>query len=325
MPFTERFGTSRPLAVWSALFVLYVIWGSTYLAIRFAVETLPPFLMASVRFLISGGILHLWCRARRDPAPTNRQWRSAAIVGIFLLVGGNGGVVWAEQRIASSVASLLVGALPLWMVLIDALRPGGRWPGWRATVGVAAGFAGVVVLVRPGASMGDGTTVDLAGAIAVLIGALFWSIGSLYSRTAPLPSSPVLATSMEMLAGGTGLLILGTLSGEWRGLDLAMASPRSLWGLLYLIVFGSVVAFTAYTWLLRVAPTPLVATYAYVNPLVAIVLGHFLAGESLAPRVVVAAMAIIGSVALITSSRSTVRLPDSSTTELVVVEESQAS
>jgi drug/metabolite transporter (DMT)-like permease len=294
----------RSFAIWVALFVLYVVWGSTYLAIRFAVEGLPPFLMAGARFLLAGTVLYTWRRARGDAVPVGREWRSAAVVGLLLLVGGNGGVSWAEQRIPSGVASLLVGTLPLWMVLLDVLRPGGRRPGWRAVVGVLAGFVGVVVLIGPAESTAGAEMIDQAGVAAVLLGALLWSVGSLYSRDAPLPSSPLMATSAEMLTGGAGLFVVGTLSGEWGRLNLEAVPARSWWGLIYLIIFGSLVAFTAYTWLLRVAPTPLVSTYAYVNPLVAVFLGHFLAGESLTLRVLIAAVAIVGSVALITSVQS---------------------
>ena len=286
------------------MLVLYVVWGSTYVAIRFAVESLPPFLMASTRFLLAGTILYTWRRARGDAAPAGIEWRSAAIIGSLLLVGGNGGVSWAEQRIPSGVASLLVGAVPLWMALLDAVRPGAQRPDWRVIVGVLVGFAGVVVLIRPAESPAGAENVDMAGVVAVLLGTLLWSVGSLYGRHAPLPQSPLLATGMQMLAGGVGLLVLGTLSGEWGRLNLEAVSARSLWGLLYLIIFGALVAFSAYTWLLRVAPTPLVSTHAYVNPLVAVFLGHFLAGESLTLRILIAATVIVGSVVLITSTRT---------------------
>ena len=291
------------MAIWVALIAVYIVWGSTYLAIRFAVESLPPFSMAGVRFVFAGAALYAWRRARGDAAPPGREWRAAAIVGVLLLVGGNGGVVWAEQRVASSVVALLAATVPLWMVLIDMVRPGGRRPGWLAVVGVTLGFAGVAVLIRPTSSVGHAEKVDLAGAAAVMVGMFLWSIGSLYGRSAPLPSSPLLATGMEMLAGGAGLLLLGGLTGEWGRLNPAAFSARSLWAWAYLIVCGSWVGFTAYTWLLRVAPTPLVSTYAYVNPLVAILLGHLLAGESLTARVLTAAAVIVGSVALITAIR----------------------
>jgi drug/metabolite transporter (DMT)-like permease len=279
------------------LFAVYLIWGSTYLAIRFAIETLPPFLMGGIRFVIAGAVLYAFRRVRGDPAPSGREWRSAAVVGLLLLTGAHGGVVWAEQRLASSMASLLISTVPLWIVVIEALRPGGRPPRWQTVLGVLVGFAGVVILIGPDRA----NNVDTIGALVVVLGASLWALGSLYGRGATLPSSPLLGTSMEMLIGGGALVLLGTLTGEWGRLDLGAASPRSLGALAYLIFVGSLVAFSAYTWLLRVAPTPLVSTYAYVNPMVAMVLGHFLAGEEISARGLVAAAMVVGSVALITS------------------------
>jgi drug/metabolite transporter (DMT)-like permease len=299
------------------LFAVYLIWGSTYLAIRFAIETLPPFLMGGTRFVIAGTVLYAFRRARGDPAPSGREWRSAAVVGLLLLTGAHGGVVWAEQRLASSMASLLISTVPLWMVVIDALRPGGRRPGWQTVLGVLVGFAGVVILIGP-AQAGN---VDTVGAIVVVLGASLWALGSLYGRGATLPASPLLGTSMEMLIGGGALVLLGTLTGEWGRLDLGGASALSLAGLAYLIVFGSLVAFSAYTWLLRVAPTPLVSTYAYVNPIVAMVLGHFLAGEELSARGLVAAAMVVGSVALITSLQPAASRSKPAHRELVRAEE----
>lgn len=291
-------GTSS-LSIWTALIAVYIVWGSTYLAIRFAVESLPPFLMASARFVFAGAILYAWRRASGDAAPSKVEWRSAAIVGLLLLAGGNGGVVWAEQRVVSGVAALLVGTTPLWMVLIDALRPGGQWPGWRAIAGVLMGFGGIAILVGPSEFAGNGSKIDLIGIAALIVAAFLWSMGSIYSRAAKLPSSPLLGTGMEMLMGGAGLLVLGTLTGEWGHLHLAAVSARSLLGVAYLIVFGSWVGFTAYTWLLRVAPTPLVSTYAYVNPVVALVLGFLLANERLSSNVLIAAAVILGAVVMV--------------------------
>jgi drug/metabolite transporter (DMT)-like permease len=286
------------LAIWAAMISVYIAWGSTYLAIRFAVQTMPPFLMAGTRFLIAGVILYVWRRERGDPAPSKREWRSAAIIGTLLLVGGNGGVVWAEQRVVSGVAALLVGSAPLWMILVDSLRPGGKRPGWAAIAGVLIGFGGIALLVGPGEITGGAQRVDSVGAMILILAALSWSIGSLYSREATLPSSPLVGTGMEMLAGGAGLLILGTLTGEWGRLNLAGISAQSLWGFAYLIVFGSWVGFGAYTWLLRVAPISFVSTYAYVNPVVAVVMGYLLAAEPLTPLTLVATAVIVGSVAL---------------------------
>ncbi len=290
--------------IWLALFAVYVVWGSTYLAIRFAVQTIPPFFMAGTRFLIPGAILYIWRRQAGDAPPTRLQWRSAAIVGLFLLLGGNGGVTWAEQRVASGVTALIVGSAPLWMVLIDMLRPGGQRPNWQTASGVLIGLVGIALLVGPSQWNGGQLQMDTPGVAMLLLAALLWAIGSLYSRTAQLPASPLLGTGMEMLAGGAGLFIAGTLTGEWGRLNLAGITPPSLWGLAYLIACGSLVGFVAYTWLLRVAPTPLVATYAYVNPLIAIFVGNLLAKEALTPRLLVAALVIVSAVALINTGRA---------------------
>ncbi len=290
--------------IWAAMIAVYIVWGSTYLAIRFAVETIPPFLMAGVRFLMAGALLYLWRRASGDPAPRKIEWRSAAIIGAFLLMGGNGVVSWAERRVVSGIAALMVGSAPLWMVLIDALRPGGKRPGWQTLLGVVIGFGGIVLLVGPGELAGSRQSFDTLGVLALTLAAFFWAVGSLYSRNAPLPASPLLGTGMEMLAGGACLVVLGTLTGEWRQFNLAAISTASLLGLLYLVVFGAWVGFASYTWLLRNAPTPLVSTYAYVNPLIAIFIGNLLAREPLTPRILISALIIISAVAVINTSRA---------------------
>ena len=290
-------------AIWGAMLSVYIVWGSTYLAIRFAVQTMPPFLMAGFRFLVAGAILYVWRRLSGDARPRRVHWRSAVIVGLFLLLGGNGGVVWAEQRVVSGVAALMVGATPLWMVLIDWVR-GVYRPSWVTVAGVLVGFAGIALLIGPAELTGLHGSIDPLGAGVLLFASLAWAIGSLYSRNAELPDSPLLGTSMEMLAGGAALAVVGTLSGEWTRVNLAGVSTSSLLGLIYLIFFGSLVGFTAYTWLLRVAPTTLVSTYAYVNPVVAILVGNLIAKEPLTPRVMLAASVIVGAVALITFSKS---------------------
>ncbi len=292
------------LRIWGALLALYIIWGSTYLAIRFAVDTMPPFLMAATRFLVAGGLLYGVLRLTGTPAPTRREWQTTAVVGLFLLLGGNGLVVWAEQRVVSGIAALLVGSMPLWIVLVDTLRPGGSRPGRQTLAGVLLGFFGIALLVAPG-SLGGGQPVDLVGMLALVLAALLWAIGSIYGRQhhADLPRTPLLNTGMQMLAGGSGLLVAGTLTGEWGRLDLAGISTSSLLGLGYLILFGSLLGYSAYTWLLGVAPTPLVATYAYVNPLVAVFLGYLLAAEPLSLRLLLAAGIIISAVLIINTAR----------------------
>jgi drug/metabolite transporter (DMT)-like permease len=284
----------------AAFAIVYVVWGSTYLAILFAIETLPPFLMAGVRFLIAGSVLLAWTRIiAGEPAPSRAQWRSAAIVGVLLLLGGNGLVVWSEQRIASGVAALLVGTVPCFMVLVEWLRPGGSRPGWRVSGGLALGMLGLVWLVGPDSVMGGGRA-DLLGAAALVLASLSWAVGSIYSRHAAVPSSPFVFTAMQMLAGGVALVVLGVALGEPARFDPAALSLRSVLGLVYLIVFGSIVAFSAYVWLLRVSTPARVSTYAYVNPVVAVFLGWLLADEALTPRMAIAAAVIVSGVALIT-------------------------
>ena len=287
--------------IWTALSAVYLIWGSTYLAIRFTVETTPPFLSAAARFLISGVALYLWRRICTDPAPTHHEWRSATVIGILLLVGGNGAVVWAARYIPSSLAALLVATCPLWMLLFDFLRPGGEKPGPRAWLGIVIGFCGAVLLI--GWSANGAAPNSFAGAVVVVLGSIFWAGGSIYGKTAKLPSSPLLITGMEMLSGGGALLVIAVAVGETSQFDFGQISTRSALGWVYLTVIGPI-AFVAYAWLLRNAPIPLVSTYSYVNPLVAILLGYFLGKEILALRVLLAAGLIIGSVVLVSARKA---------------------
>lgn len=289
--------------IYLALLSIYIIWGSTYLAIRFAVETLPPFLMAAARFTVPGAIFYLWQRQRGEPTPDKHQWRSAILIGFFLLVGGNGSVSWAEQRVFSGVTALLVGSMPVWMVLIDLLWSRDRRPGRITLAGVLLGLLGIVILIAPSLSEGGKNQFDLLGMLVLLLATLSWTVGSLYSRDAQLPKSPLLGTGMEMLAGGIILLLWGTFAGEWSRLEIAQVSTRSLLALLYLLVFGSMIGFSAYTWLLRNSPTPLVSTYAYVNPLIAVLLGSFLADEPFTLNIMLSAMVIISAVFLINTQR----------------------
>ena len=290
--------------IWIALLALYIVWGSTYLAIRFAVETIPPFLSAGLRFLISGAILFIWRRAAGDATPKPRQWRSTAIVGILLLLGGNGILSFAEQRIASGIAALIVGTAPLWLVLLEAIRPGGQKPRLLAILGLIIGFGGIFLLIGPAEFINGTPEFDMFGIGAVTLAAFLWSLGSIYSRSADLPSSSLMTTGAEMLTGGLVIIMVSGLTGEWRDFHFNSVAFNSWLGLAYLITFGSLIGFVSYGWLLKHAPISLVATYAYVNPLVAVFLGAWLADEILNARILIAALVIIGSVVLINQTRS---------------------
>jgi drug/metabolite transporter (DMT)-like permease len=294
--------TKAPLRDWrliGAFAAVYIIWGSTYLAIRFAVDTMPPFLMAGVRFLVAGTILYTFMASRGTPAPRRIHWRSALIIGALLLLAGNGGVVWAEQHVPSGIASLLVAIVPLWIVLIDWFRPGGSRPGIPVMVGVLVGLAGIGLLVIGGDESSQ--PIDILGIGSILIATICWAAGTFYARRAPLSSSSLQTTAMEMLCGGALLLLVGTVTGEWGRLDIAKISLTSVVAVVYLIVFGALVAYTAYTYLINHAAPARAATYAYINPVVAVFLGWLFRGEPLTIRTVVAAAIIIGSVVIITT------------------------
>jgi drug/metabolite transporter (DMT)-like permease len=286
----------------AAFAAVYIIWGSTYLAILFAIETLPPFLMAGVRFLVAGAVLYGAQRLIGSvPAPPRALWRPAIVVGALLLLGGNGAVVWSEQHVPSGVAALLVATVPCWMVLLEWARPGGARPTAAVVLGLVLGTAGIGILVGPDA-LGSGR-VDPVGAAVLALGSFAWASGSIYQRGIAMPVSPFLFTGMQMLGGGACLTLFGLLLGEAGAVDLAAVSTRSALALLYLILFGSLVGYTAYIWLLRATTAAKVATYAYVNPVVAVLLGWLFAGEALTGRMAGAAVVIVLGVAVITATR----------------------
>lgn len=290
-------------AVIAALLAVYLIWGSTYLGIRIAIETIPPLLMAGLRNAGAGAILYAWAWQRGAVRPTRLHWKAAFIVGGLMLMGGNGGVTWAEQHVPSGLAALMIAATPLWITLVNWLAFDRERPTGRMAVGLGVGLCGVALLVGP-ADVAGGDQIDLVGTVALLLAALSWAIGSLYSRRAALPSNPMLATSMEMLGGGILLLLVGTVTGEWGDVDPGAISARSALAFVYLVLAGSLVGFTAYAWLLRHTTPARATSYAYVNPVVAVFLGWALADEPLSARIVLAAAIIIGSVVVITSYRA---------------------
>ncbi len=290
---------NRLLAAFAAV---YIIWGSTYLAIRFTVETIPPFLMAGVRFVVAGGLLYGFMRWRGAGKPTRAEWGAAGVVGAFLLLGGNGAVVWAALRVPSGLIALIVATEPLWVVLVDWARPGGAAPRAGEALGLGLGFAGVAVLLVPADLIGGAFEIDLFGAALVVFAALSWAIGSVYSRHAATHESKLLATGMKMVTGGALLLIAGTVSGEWTRVVWSAISLKSLLALIYLIVFGALIAFTAYVWLLGHTTLARASTYAYVNPIIAVLLGWLLAAEPMTPRIVVASTVIVASVIIVVRS-----------------------
>ncbi len=290
-------------AILLAFLAVYIIWGSTYLAIRLAVETLPPLLMAGARFLAAGAVLYAVARLRGKARPTSANWRAAAIIGALLFLGGNGFLCWSEQYVPSGIASLLVATVSLWMVILAWMQHPAARPGPSVITGLALGFAGLALLVGP-SHMAGGQRVQLLPAAMLTAGSLCWAAGSVYSQKLAIPASPMLAASTEMICGGVWLLVAGLITGEAARFHPAAVSLRSLLAVVYLLSFGSLVGFTAYAFLLAHSTAARVATYAYVNPVVAVFLGWLLAGESLNGRVLLAAAVTLGGVAVIVSGKS---------------------
>jgi drug/metabolite transporter (DMT)-like permease len=286
---------------------VYILWGSTYFAIRIGVESIPPFLMAGLRHLVVGLIFYPVMRLATREKPSLAQWRTALIVGCLLLALGNGTVSWAEKTVPSGIAALLVSTVSLWMVLVDWLRPGGVRPVPRVIAGFLLGFTGMVLLVGP-KHLGNSERIDPIGALALIGASLAWASGSIFSRHHPLPRSPLLAMSMEALCGGAVLCVFALCNGEARNFHLADVTTRSWLGLAYLVVFGSALGFSAYVYILKHSTAAHVATYAFVNPVVALFLGWFFAAEPLSLRILLASGIILTAVILvITAPHKTAR------------------
>jgi drug/metabolite transporter (DMT)-like permease len=292
----ESSRTSAPSwMVWAALWIVYIVWGSTYLAIRVAVETLPPLLMAGVRFLIAGGVIFLWLRIRKGKGAGHLSWREAfwaTVIGGGLIMGGNGLVTLAERDIPSGLAALIVASVPLWVVVLrfvfrERVRLG-------TLISVVVGFIGVAILVVPGERPDGATTL---GVMLVVLASFFWAAASFFAKKVPHPEDPFVNTAMQMVGGGFVCIVSAAIHGEFSNLDLSNASDSSVIAFSYLVSIGSLVAFTAYVWLLQNAPISKVATYAYVNPVIAIFLGWSLLSEEITMTVIVGAAVIVGSVA----------------------------
>ena len=288
-----------------AFFAVYVCWGMTYLAMRVAVMEIPPHLLSGSRFVLAGVLLYAWARLRGHAAPTLNHWRSATVIGGFLLLGGNASVAWAEKTVPSGLAAVLIAVAPIWMVGLEWVRGGPR-PTKLVAVGLLLGLAGVALLVSGRGSAES--RVDPMGATILVLASASWAWGSVLSKTAALPKSPFVATSIEMIAGGVLLLLTAALSGQFQGFDLAQVSFEAVawWG--YLVVFGSLVGFTAYIWLLGVTSIAKAGTYAYVNPIVAVLVGWAVLHEPVTTRMLLAAGVILLGVALVNVDWSSTRL-----------------
>lgn len=277
---------------------VYLVWGSTFLAIRLGIQSIPPLLLAGSRHLATGVILYPLMRWKTGVRPSAANWRAGFITGCLLLVIGNGGVCLAERTVPSGVAAVLVATVSLWMVLIDWLRPGGTRPAPRVIAGLILGFAGLTLLVGP-KNLGGSGRVDPRGVAILAMASFAWAAGSLYSKHGSLPNSPMLGAAMQTLSGGVVLWGLGALTGETRGFHLAEISLRSWLALAYLIAFGSMIGFTAYIYLLKKSTATKVATYAFVNPVVALFLGWLMVGEVITLRTLLAAAVILTAVVLV--------------------------
>ncbi|WJQ82813.1 EamA family transporter [Brevibacillus brevis] len=293
---------SKLFGVTIALLAVYLFWGGTYLGMKIAIESMPPFIMAGARFFLAGSILFLIGRWKGAELPSVAEWRGAGIVGALLLLGGNGVVAWAQLKVPSAIASLLIATVPLWILVFNWVGGSKKKPTVGVMGGILFGLAGIAVLVvHPESSGNQG--IDTVGIFALLFASISWAVGSLYSRNAKLPASPVMATALQMIIGGSLLGITSLFLDDWTKLHLSEITLRSWIAFGYLVGFGSIVAYTAYIWLLKNAEPSLVSTYAYVNPIVAVFLGWLIADEQLTSQTLIAAVMIIAAVAIITMFR----------------------
>lgn len=287
--------------LFGAFTAVYLIWGSTYLGIRYAIQTIPPFVLGGFRFLAAGGVLYVW--ARWDGAKPNNihAWKPALAMGFLLLFMGNGSVTVVEQWVPSGLAALVISSTPLWVSLLEWVRPGGKRPGMQVGAGLVLGFIGVTFLIDV-RNIGNGGGVDPLGAAILTAGTISWAIGSLYARQAHVSASPIMTSAMQMLSGGFWLMLAGIVTGEFFRFRIQSVSFTSLLACAYLTLFGSIVAFTCFSWLLKNTTPSRAATYAYVNPCVAVVLGWAIAGEPITARILIAMAVIVTAVIVIRNS-----------------------
>ncbi len=286
-----------------AFAAVYLVWGSTYLFIKYAIETIPPFMLGATRFLASGGLLYAIARLRGGAHPSARDWRSAAITGVLMLGLGNGAVMFAEQTVPSGVVALIVSTVPIWIVLLDWLRPRGVRPRTSVFAGLALGLIGMVILIGPRAIIGEGH-VDGIGALVLFIGSMGWALGTILSKGSKRSGSPLAYSALQMLAASAAMMVAALVFNEPANFALANVSLRSILSWVYLVLFGSIIGYTAYIYLLGVVSAAKAATYAYVNPIIAVLLGWAFANEPISARTLVAAAVILGGVATITIAQS---------------------
>jgi drug/metabolite transporter (DMT)-like permease len=308
--------TTRP-PTWKILLafsIIYFVWGSTFLAIRVGVREVPPFLLAGIRFLIAGIILYIWMRAKGTPSPTKREWRAASLVALLIFVCDYGLLFWAERRVPSGITAVMMATIPAFMALGEIFVLRMQRLSWRLGLALTVGMAGVAVLVLPSTGLGE-APVDRIGAAALIFSAISWSVAASLSRILPLPAAKVMSSGVQMLIGGAMLLITATLLGEFRGFHMQSVSREAWLALAYQIVAGSLAGFTAYVWLLHHESPTKVGTYAYVNPVVAVLIGYFFGGEGIGPRTIVGTLLVLISVVVITTAPAkkiqSVRLPGS--------------
>jgi drug/metabolite transporter (DMT)-like permease len=286
-----------------AFAIIYLVWGTTFLAIRVGVQEIPPFLMAAMRFLAAGGVLYAWMIVQGEPSPTAREWMAAGAVSIFIFVFDYGLLFWAEQRVPSGIAAVMLAMIPLFMAVAEIIFLGTQKLTGRLAFALLSGIAGVAVLMSRSLNL-SGAPVDKRGALALIVASMSWSLGSVLTRKLALPSSKGMSSGAQMLAGGFFLAIAAAVLGEFRGFHPAAVSRQAWFALLYLIVAGSIVGFTAYVWLIHHESPTKVATYAYVNPCVAVFVGYFLGGESLGLRTILGTLFVLTSVIVITSAKT---------------------
>ena len=303
-----------------AFAIIYFIWGSTFLAIRVGVREVPPFLLAAMRFLIAGLALYAWMRLKGTPSPTTREWSSATFLALLIFVFDYGLLFWAERRVPSGIAAVMLATIPVFMAIAEIVFLRTQRLTWRLAVALLVGLGGIAVLVGPAVSMND-APVDTAGAIALIVAAISWSVAAALSRKLPLPAAKAMSSGAQMLSGGVLLLLAAALLGEFRGFRAQAVSLEAWLSLAYLIVAGSIIAFTAYVWLIHHESPTKVGTYAYVNPVVAVVIGHFLGGESLGPRTIVGTLLVLVSVVVITTTPQKKAINDSAARQVVELSE----